>query len=155
MRPPPIVRITLGTALLLAGCGGPAAVTGATGPRIPVASIAGTWTVTFPAAECLPGPLTFSVAGTDDDVQPFGSLNFTSTWGTDTLGGPLVGTVNVVTSVVTLHLYSADRLTGAASIDGTLDDTLSLAGTLTDPYAGAAPVFGAAACQDHLTGHHE
>jgi hypothetical protein len=154
MHPSFASRVLLGATLLLAGCGS-SAVTGATGPRIPVAAVAGTWTVSFPDAECLAGPLTFSVAGTDEDVEPFGSLSFTSTWSADTLSGPLVGTINVVTSVVTLHLYSADGFTGAASIDGSLDQNQILAGTLTDPYAAAAPVFNAAACQDHLVGHHE
>ena len=144
----------LGATLLLAACGA-ADPTGVTGPRIPVASVAGMWTVTFPDAKCLAGPLAFDVTGTEDDVLPFGSLSFTSTWSAGTLGGPLIGTINVATRVVTLHLYSADGVTGTASIDGTLDDTLALAGTLTDPYATAAPVFGVEACQDRLVGQHQ
>lgn len=136
--------------ILAAACGG-SADAGPSGPRLPVATVAGTWTVTFTDVACVAGPLTFSVPGTDDDVQPFGSLTFASTWSTAAASGPLVGTINVITNVVTLHFLSADGFTGAASIEGSLDDQQKLSGNFTDPYAAALPLFGTA-CQALILG---
>lgn len=100
--------------------------------------------------DCTGGPLTFVVTGTDDDVQPFGSLTFATSWTTAAATGPLFGTINLRTNVVALRLFGAADST-AATIDGILNDASKVDGQFADPYATLAPVFGAAPCASAVT----
>ncbi len=137
--------------LLLAACGGsdPSAPSG---DALPAADVTGTWTATLANPVCAGGtPVTFLVIGTDDDVQPFGSLTFTSTWSAGAATGTLYGTFNLRTRVVSLRFFPTVESGQAAAFDGALDDTLALAGDWTDPYATLAPLFGAGACTTTAT----
>ncbi len=114
------------------------------GTARPAAEVTGVWTAVPADAACTGGPVTFSVSGSDDDVLPFGSLTFSTTWSTASASGPLYGTINLRTGVVALRLFGVDS--AAATIDGQLNATAGMDGRFADPYATLAPVFGAAPC---------
>ncbi len=136
---------------LLAACGG-GDLSGPAGDALPAADVTGTWTATLANAACAGGaPVTFLVTGTDDDVQPFGSLTFTSTWSTAAASGTLYGTFNLRTRVVSLRFFPVVESGQAAAFDGLLDDTLVLAGDWSDPYATLSPLFGDSPCTTTAT----
>jgi hypothetical protein len=141
---------------LLWACGGDS--TGDSANAIPVSSVTGTWTILL--GDSLPCPDTLAqrdinvvVSGTEDDVEPAGSLTFAETW--NITGGPagtVYGTVNVQTRLVVLHLTRLDTLAYAMEVRGVLDDDLVLRGRAFDPYQGYAPLLVSTQCIFNIEG---
>jgi hypothetical protein len=137
-------------AAAVSACGGDS--TGSAANGIPASSLAGAWTLTL--GDSLPCPdtlasrdLVVAVAGTDDDIQPAGSLTFTERWsiaGGDS--GTVYGTINVLSRSVVLHLVRQDSLGYALEVRGALDDNLELRGVAQDPYPGYEPLLVSSQC---------
>jgi hypothetical protein len=135
---------------VLAGCGKDS--TGNSGGGISVSDLTGTWTITL--GDSLPCPdtlaerdLLVAVSGTEDDIQPAGSLTFTDTWSTlGGLSGTVYGTINVQSRSMILHLTRQDTLGYAIEVRGALDNNLELHGRATDPYPGYHPLLVTAQC---------
>ena len=152
MRLPSLVLI----AMAATGCGGDS--TGDTGGGIPVSDVTGTWTITL--GDSLPCPDSLAdrdidvvVSGTEDDVQPAGSLTFAETWSTPGgLNGTVYGTINVQSRFVVFHLTRQDSLGYALEVRGALDDNLELHGLADDPYQGYAPLLVTAQCTFDVQG---
>ena len=135
---------------VLAACGGESA--GPSGDALPVSAVTGTWTISAQDPACAGGPLLILVAGAESDVQPFGSMNFATTWSSATAAGPLYGTVNLRTRTMTLRLVSSSGAGGIASLEGTLDEALGFTGRIADPYGAAVPALSAAPCASPASG---
>ncbi|MES2305784.1 MAG: hypothetical protein V4558_09755 [Gemmatimonadota bacterium] len=141
--------------MLLAACGGGA--TGSAGGALSASEVVGVWSVAPKATGCVSGPFLLTFTGSSDEVQPGGSLTFASTWSGQSAGGRLYGTVNLSTRSVVLRLFGPVGVDQAASVEGTLRDTLNtrmLIAQFTDPYAGLPPLFGAAGCSTPVIGTH-
>jgi hypothetical protein len=125
---------------------------------LPAASVTGTWTfVLGDSIACGDSVQERSfdvvVSGTEDDVEPAGSLSFTNTWASpSTLTGTVYGTFNLQSEIVILHLTSTDTLTHGLELVGRLDDTLALHGRVTDPYPGYAPLITTTGCKFDVSG---
>jgi hypothetical protein len=136
--------------VVLLACGGDS--TGEAGSEIPVENVTGTWTITLgdsiPCSDSLPGrDLTVTFSGSEEDVEPAGSLTFAETWSySGGVSGVLYGTVNVQSRLVILHLTRQDSLDYGMEIRGTLDDNLVLRGLAFDPYPGYEPLLVTAEC---------
>ena len=143
-------------AVAAAGCGDDG--TGNSGDGISVGDITGTWTITL--GDSLPCPdslasrdIAVLVSGSEDDVQPGGSLTFAETWsiaGGST--GTVYGTINVQSRSVDLHLTRQDSLGYAMEVRGALDDNLELHGLANDPYQGFEPLLVSAQCTFNVEG---
>ena len=139
-----------------AGCGDDG--TGNSGDGIPVSDITGTWSITL--GDSLPCPdsladrdISVLVTGTDDEVEPGGSLTFAETWSTaGGLNGAAYGTINVLSRSVILHLTRQDSLGYAMEVRGALDDNLALHGLANDPYQGYSPLLVSAQCTFDVQG---
>jgi hypothetical protein len=149
--------ILLASALIvLSGCGKDS--TGNTGDAIPVSSVTGTWTITLgDSLPCLDSlaerDLDVVVTGTEDDVEPAGSLTFTETWSTTGgLSGTVYGTINVQSRAVVLHLTRQDTLDYGLELRGALDNSLVLRGLAIDPYQGYQPLLVIAQCTFDIQG---
>jgi hypothetical protein len=125
---------------------------------IPAASVTGTWTfILGDSIACGDSVQERSfdvvVSGTQDDVEPAGSLSFTNTWASPShLTGTVYGTFNLQNDIVILHLTMTDTLTHGLELVGRLDDTLALHGRATDPYPGYAPMITATGCKFDFSG---
>jgi hypothetical protein len=149
-----MLTLRAGCLLLLtalpAGCGKDS--TGDAGGGIPVSDLTGTWVITL--GDSLPCPdtlaerdLSVGVSGSEDEVEPAGSLTFTDTWSTvGGLTGTVYGTINVQSRSVILHLTRQDTLGYAIEIRGALDNNLELHGRATDPYQGYHPLLVTTQC---------
>ena len=152
-RPATLVALICSTLL---GCGGDS--TGNAGPGIPVADVTGTWTITL--GDSLPCPdslaersIDVTVSGTEDDLEPAGSLTFVDGWTTaGGLSGTVYGTVNVQTRAVIFHLTRQDTLGYALEVTGALDNDLVLHGLATDPYQGFEPLLVTGQCTFDILG---
>jgi hypothetical protein len=151
-----VTRLVFLLAAATISCGGDSTDNSAGG--IPVSDVTGTWTITL--GDSLPCPDSLAdrdidvvVSGTEEDVQPAGSLTFAETWSTaGGLSGPLYGTVNVQSRSVVLHLTRQDSLGYALEVRGTLDDNLKLHGLANDPYQGYEPLLVTAQCTFNVQG---
>jgi hypothetical protein len=148
-------QVLLILAIAAAGCGDDG--TGNSGDGIPVGDITGTWTIAL--GDSLPCPdsladrtISVLVTGTEDEVQPGGSLTFAETWSTTGLSGAAFGTINVLTRSVILHLTRQDSLGYALEVRGALDDNLTLHGLANDPYQGYSPLLVSAQCTFNVEG---
>lgn len=156
MKPGRPVALCALVCTTLLGCGGDS--TGGSGTGIPVSSVTGTWTITLgdslPCPDTLAGrDLLVTVSGTEDDLEPAGSLTFTDGWSiTGGLSGTVYGTVNVQSRTVILHLTRQDSLGYALEVRGTLDNNLVLHGRATDPYQGFEPLLVSAQCTFDILG---
>ena len=152
-RPTALVALV---AIALTGCGGDS--TGNSAAGIPVNDVTGTWTITL--GDSLPCPDTLAerdfdvvVSGTEDDLEPGGSLTFAEGWSTaGGLSGTVYGTVNVRTGSVILHLTRQDTLGYALEVRGALDNALVLRGRATDPYQGFQPLLVSSQCTFDILG---
>jgi hypothetical protein len=141
---------------IVLGCGGDG--TGNSGGGIPVADVTGAWSVTL--ADSLPCPdtlpestINFAITGTEDDVEPAGSLTFSDSWSTiGGLTGTVYGTVNLEDRSVILHFTRQDSLGYAMEVRGRLDNAMVLRGGATDPYAGHAPLLITGSCVFKVSG---
>ena len=153
MRSP---RLLVLIAVAATGCGGDS--TGNTADGIPVSNVTGTWTITL--GDSLPCPDSLAdrdidvlVSGTEEDVEPAGSLTFAETWSTaGGLTGTVYGTINVQSRSVVLHLTRQDSLGYALEVRGVLDDNLVLHGLANDPYQGYEPLLVTAQCTFDVQG---
>ena len=143
-------------AIALAGCGGDS--TGSSVAGIPVNDLTGTWTITLgdslPCADTLAErDFDVVVSGTEDDLEPGGSLTFTDGWSTvGGLSGTVYGTINVRDRSVILHLTRQDTLGYALEVRGALDNALALHGRATDPDQGFQPLLVSAQCTFDIQG---
>ena len=156
MRTARLPAMPIAAVLLVASaCGGDS--TADSGPGIPVSDVTGTWTMTL--GDSLPCPDSLAerefavvVSGTQDDVEPSGSLTFTNGWTAGGLSGTVYGTINVQTRTVDLHLTRQDTLSYALEVRGALDNNLVLRGRAIDPYAGFEPLLVTAQCTFDILG---
>jgi hypothetical protein len=123
-----------------------------------VSDVAGSWTITLtdslPCADTLvDSTIIFSVTGTQDDVEPAGSLTFASSWSMPGgLTGTAYGTLNVKSRSLLLHVTRQDTLGYALEIRGALDDNLVFHGAAIDPYQGYLPLLVTSSCTFIATG---
>ena len=143
-------RFLLLLSLAATGCGGDS--TGNSGGGIPVSDVTGTWSMTL--GDSLPCPDSLAerdfdvvVSGTEEDVEPAGSLTFAESWSTaGGLNGTAYGTINMQSRSVVIHLTRQDTLGYAMEVRGALDDNLELHGVANDPYQGYEPLLVTAQC---------
>ncbi|MEO8296070.1 MAG: hypothetical protein ABI613_11195 [Gemmatimonadota bacterium] len=132
--------------------------TSTTAGSLPASSVAGTWAFALGdsiacADSVMERSFTVNVSGTDDDVEPAGSLPFTDTWtSASALAGPVYGSYNLSSRIVIMHLTMVDTLSHALELVGRLDDTLALHGRATDPYAGYATLVTTGGCKFDFSG---
>jgi hypothetical protein len=125
---------------------------------IVVSSVTGTWSIilgdSFFCADSVPERVfEVGISGTEDDVLPAGSLNFTDSWSTvGGMAGTVYGTLNVLTGAVIMHLTRQDSLAYAIELRGFLDETLKLSGRATDPYPGYRPLQVTTRCVFDMRG---
>jgi hypothetical protein len=152
------MRSTIPLLLLVAATACVGDGTGNSSGGIPVGDLTGTWTLSL--GDSLPCPdsladrdLEVLVSGTDEEVEPGGSLTFAETWSTaGGLSGTAYGTINVQTRSVLLHLTRQDSLGYAMEVRGALDDGLGLHGLATDPYQGYQPLLVTGQCTFDVQG---
>jgi hypothetical protein len=133
--------------------------TGVSGSGIPVRDLVGTWTLTLghslPCADSVVERVfEVQVSGSENDVLPGGSLNFTDAWSSPSgLSGPVYGTINVKDRTLLWHLTREDSLGHGMEIRGRLAGSLALLDTrAVDPYPGYRPLVVANSCEFDVSG---